>query len=170
MLNRMTLPTQGSLRYRGREIGDIAPVQIRREAVMLSQTPVLFGGTVRDEALAGRVFASLPETDDRAIRDALDAVHLDKPLDDDPTSFSGGEKQRLCLARVLLINPPVLLLDEPTVGLDRETEELVFACIRDWRSDGRSVVAASHSTFTSMLGEADRLVFEQGRLVEEAGR
>ncbi len=66
------------------------------------------------------------------------------------------------------MEPPVLLLDEPTVGLDRETEEAVFGCIRDWCGDGRSVIAATHSPFTSMLGEADRLVFSNGRLVKEA--
>lgn len=170
MLNRMTVPSDGNVLYRGQDLTGIEPVEIRRRVAMLSQTPVLFGGTVRDEAIVGRRFASLPDIDDRTIREALDAVQLAKELDDVPTSFSGGEKQRLCLARVLLMDPPVLLLDEPTVGLDRETEEAVFACIRDWRRDGRSVVAASHSTFTSMLGTVDRLVFENGRLVQEAAR
>ena len=170
MLNRMTIPSHGNVLYRGRDLTGIEPVEIRRRVVMLSQTPVLFGGSVRDEAIAGRRFASLPEIDDRTIREALDAVQLAKELDDVPTNFSGGERQRLCLARVLLMDPPVLLLDEPTVGLDSETEEAVFACIRDWRDDGRSVVAASHSTFTSMLGTVNRLGFENGRLVQEAAR
>ena len=170
MLNRMIMPSDGNVLYRGQDLTAIEPVEIRRRVVMLSQSPVLFGGSVRDEATAGRRFASLPEIDDRTIREALDAVQLAKELDEVPTNFSGGERQRLCLARVLLMDPPVLLLDEPTVGLDRETEEAVFACIRDWRDDGRSVVAASHSTFTSMLGTVNRLEFENGRLVQEAAR
>ena len=168
MLNRMVMPSNGNILSRGQDLTAIEPVEIRRRVVMLSQSPILFGGSVRDEATVGRRFASLPEIDDRTIREALDAVQLTKGLDDVPTNFSGGERQRLCLARVLLMDPPVLLLDEPTVGLDRETEEAVFACIRDWGDDGRSVVAATHSTFTSMLGAVNRLAFENGRLVQEA--
>ncbi len=168
MLNRMTAPSAGTVRYREREIAEIPPVEIRRQVVMLSQSPILFGGSVREEATAGRRFALLSELDDKTIRAALDSVQLAKGLDESPVSFSGGEKQRLCLARVLLMEPPVLLLDEPTVGLDRETEEAVFSCIRDWTGDGRSVVAATHSPFTSMLGDVNRLVFTQGELVEEA--
>ena len=168
MLNRMVMPSNGNILYRGQDLTAIEPVEIRRRVVMLSQSPILFGGSVRDEATVGRRFASLPEIDDRTIREALDAVQLTKGLDDVPTNFSGGERQRLCLARVLLMDPPVLLLDEPTVGLDRQTEEAVFACIRDWGDDGRSVVAATHSIFTSMLGAVNRLAFENGRLVQEA--
>ena len=166
----MTTPSAGRVLYRGSDVTDIAPVEIRREVVMLAQTPVLFGGTVRDEAAAGRSVAGMPETDDAAIRAALDAVQLYKELGESPATFSGGEKRRLCLARVLLMEPPVLLLDEPTDGLDRETEEAVFGCIRARQTEGRSVIAASHSEFASVLGDVAVLALKGGRLVEEAYR
>ena len=137
---------------------------------MLAQIPVLFGGTVRDEATAGRTLAGMAVADDDSIRAALESVQLRTRLDESPAHFSGGEKQRLCLARVILMEPPVLLLDEPTVGLDRETEEAVFSCIRNWQAADRSVVAASHSEFTSDLGDVDVLALRNGRLVEEASR
>lgn len=166
MLNGMTLPSTGRVRYRGRDLRDQSPVKLRREVVMLPQQPVLFGGTVREELTVGRRYAELPPLENDRLRDALTAVGLEVALEDSPVSFSGGEKQRLCLARVLLMEPPVLLLDEPTVGLDRETEEAVFSCIRDQGASGRSIIAATHSPFTSMLGETDRLAFIEGSLRE----
>ena len=168
MLNRMTIPSRGSVSYKGRSLSEVNPVSLRREVVMLPQQPVLFGGSVRDEAITGRQYALMPEVNDDQIRNILEAVQLDAELDSSPESFSGGEKQRLCLARVLLMEPQVLLLDEPTVGLDRETEEAVFSCIRDQPAEGRSVVAATHSPFISMLGEIDHLEFVNGELKGDA--
>lgn len=170
MLNRMITPSAGRIVYRGKDVAEIAPIEIRRQVVMLAQTPVLFGGTVRDEAAAGRHMAAMAEADDATIRAALDAVQLSKQLGESPTSFSGGEKQRLCLARVLVMEPPVLLLDEPTVGLDRETEEAVFRCISNWQIAGRTVIAATHSEFTRVLGDVDVLELRDGRLIEETYR
>jgi putative ABC transport system ATP-binding protein len=167
MLNGMTLPSSGRVRYRGQDLRERSPVLLRREVVMLPQQPVLFGGTVREELTIGRGYAELPPLSEERLREALAAVRLEVALEDSPTSFSGGEKQRLCLARVLLMEPPVLLLDEPTVGLDRETEEAVFACIRDQGAAGRSIIAATHSPFTSMLGETERFAFVDGTLQEE---
>ena len=164
MLNRMISPTRGHIRYTGTDLRELSPVAIRREVVMLPQQPVLFGGTVRDEVLAGRRYAEMPPISDDELRAVLADAQLDALLDASPTQFSGGEKQRLCLARVLAMEPPVLLLDEPTVGLDRETEAAVFSCIRDQQAAGRSIIAASHSSFTSMLGTVDELVFSDGRL------
>ncbi|MFW5695947.1 MAG: ABC transporter ATP-binding protein [Alkalispirochaeta sp.] len=164
MLNRMISPTSGHIRYSGTDLCELSPVAVRREVVMLPQQPVLFGGTVREEVLAGRRYAEMPPVPDDDLQTALTAAQLDVALDASPTNFSGGEKQRLCLARVLAMEPPVLLLDEPTVGLDRETEAAVFSCIRDQQAAGRSIIAASHSSFTSMLGDVDELVFSGGHL------
>ena len=73
-------------------------------------------------------------------------VHLNKDLDDDAETLSGGEKQRLALARVYLMEPEVYLLDEPTAALDEETEEVVIGnFIKQVKEKGQSLIMITHS-------------------------
>lgn len=167
MLNRMTRPTSGRVTYQDEDVSLIAPADLRRRVAMLAQIPVLFGGDVRDELTAGRRFAALGDVDDRTLAAALEAVRLPKRLNDDPSTFSGGERQRLCLARVLIMETPVVLLDEPTGALDRETESAVWHAIRDWKRDDRTVIISTHARIGDELGRVDRLDIAAGRLVEK---
>ena len=164
LLNRMTVPDAGVILFEGRDILDSDPIELRRRAVMLGQAPVMFSGRVRDEVAIGCEFAALPAPTDEAIRAALDAVRLAKGLDESPAPFSGGQKQRLALARIIVMNPPVLLLDEPTAALDPETEAAVFDVLRMRRDAGRTVIVATHSRAVESLGDLDLCVFEDGRL------
>lgn len=167
MLNRMCPPDAGTITFRGDDLSMIDPVSLRRQAVMLPQSPILFGGTVGDELRIGRTFAGLPPADRQQIRRALDEVQLQKDPDESPARFSGGEQQRLCLARVLLMDPRVLLLDEPTVGLDGESEIVIFERLRTWQAIGRTVIAATHSERAGSLGVADVCEFRAGEVVVE---
>lgn len=164
LLNRMTPADEGELLHDRHPIDSFDAVTLRRRIVMLAQQPVLFADSVQENLRAGCRFAHLPEPDEEAMRSALDAVHLRAGLDTNPISFSGGEKQRLALARVLLMDPPVLLLDEPSSGLDVDTEQAVFAVIRNRRDSGRSAIIATHARDLERLGELDLLVFRDGRL------
>ena len=163
-LNRMTVPDAGTILFEDRDIAATDPIELRRRAVMLGQAAVMFAGTVRAEVAIGCEFASMPAPTDDEIRAALDAVRLAKTLDDSPAPFSGGEKQRLALARIIVMNPPVLLLDEPTAALDPETEAAVFDVLRMRRDAGRTVIVATHSQAVESLGDLDLCVFEDGRL------
>ncbi len=165
LLNRMSRTDSGTIRFHDDALDTIDPVTLRRKVVMLSQSPVLFSTSVRDDALAGCRFAGMAVPSDEQISNALGAVRLNKSLSDDPTPFSGGEKQRLALARVMLMEPEVLLLDEPSAGLDADTEEAVFAVIRSRRDAGSAVVLASHSGNLAPLGEVDRWLFRDGRVI-----
>ncbi len=165
LLNRMSRSDSGTIRFHDDALDTIDPVALRRKVVMLPQSPVLFSHSVRDEVVAGCRFAGMEEPTEERINAALEAVRLDKALPDDPTPFSGGEKQRLALARVMLMEPEVLLLDEPSAGLDAETEEAVFAVIRSRRDAGSSVVLASHSGNLAALGPVDRWLFRDGRVI-----
>ena len=165
LLNRMTVPDAGVITYAGAPIDAIDPVALRRQAVMLGQSPVLFGATVREDAVAGCRFAEQPLPDDEAVERALEAVRLAKGLDTSPARLSGGERQRLALARVLLMNPEVLLLDEPSAALDAETENAVFELIRSRYEAGRTVIVATHAREVEALGDVDIVVFQNGRVV-----
>jgi putative ABC transport system ATP-binding protein len=150
-LNRMAVPDEGSIKYEGRSIEDVEPVELRRRVVMLMQTPVLFTESVRDEVCAGCEFSGHPLPEDEEICTLLERLNLKKSLDENPSTFSGGELQRLSLARVLLMDPPVLLLDEPSAALDKETEERVFEIVAEYRDRGKTVIMASHSSAIEAL-------------------
>ncbi|WIY60894.1 ABC transporter ATP-binding protein [Bacillus arachidis] len=126
LLNDLQSPTTGEIKYNGTPISSYPPIQLRREVVMLGQTPPIFDGTVKDNLLIGLRFSEKSLPPDEALQEALAIVSLEKELTDIASSLSGGEKQRLSLARVLLMDPSVYLLDEPTSALDADTEKRVM--------------------------------------------
>ena len=118
MLNDLQSPTSGTIEYNGKPISDYPPIQLRRDVVMLGQTPPIFDGTVKDNLLMGLRLSEKPSPSDDTLQNALTTVSLNKNLEDNAASLSGGEKQRLAFARIILMDPPVYLLDEPTSALD----------------------------------------------------
>ncbi len=140
LCNRLEVPDQGRILYRGRDIADLDPLQLRREVGMVFQHPALFGGTVRDNLAVAD-----PKAASDTYADALRRVSLDPALlNRQAASLSGGEAQRVCLARTLITGPQVLLADEPTSGLDL-TPRLAFErLIRGLTSDGMTVVWVTH--------------------------
>ncbi|MGH0431764.1 ABC transporter ATP-binding protein [Bacillus hominis] len=126
MLNDLQSPTSGTIEYNGKPISDYPPIQLRRDVVMLGQTPPIFDGTVKDNLLMGLRLSEKEFPNDSILQNALHTVNLDKQLEDNASSLSGGEKQRLSFARIILMDPPVYLLDEPTSALDSDTERRVM--------------------------------------------
>lgn len=122
MLNRLNAPDEGVVLYNGTDISSMDVVQLRRSVVMLGQNPVLYKGDIQDNLQIGLRFSQKPLADEKALEESLARVGLHKKLDDTCGTLSGGEKQRLCLARVMLMNANTYLLDEPSSALDKETE------------------------------------------------
>lgn len=146
MLNDLQSPTSGTIEYNGKSISDYPPIQLRRDVVMLGQTPPIFEGTVKDNLLMGLRLSEKPFPNDDALRSALQTISLDKQLEDNASSLSGGEKQRLAFARIVLMDPPVYLLDEPTSALDSDTERRVmkpFTILA--REKKKTVIFITHS-------------------------
>ncbi|HSV30867.1 MAG TPA: ABC transporter ATP-binding protein [Atribacteraceae bacterium] len=145
-LNLLTSPDRGTVRYRGEDLCTLDPVTLRRQVVMLPQAPPVFPGTVRENLLIGRRFSGQPPLADESLKQALEQFRLYKALDGPTEHLSGGEKQRLALARVVLMSPEVLLLDEPSANLDEETADLVVGTlVHQVRESGRTLVMVTHS-------------------------
>jgi putative ABC transport system ATP-binding protein len=158
MLNNLVSPEKGSVYYKGENVAGLDPVELRRSVVMLPQNPVVFPGSVADNLMIAREFAGKSPAKDEALAGILKTVKLQKKLSDDPTEFSGGEKQRLALARVLLLEPEALLLDEPSSALDERTEGEVIGSVVDFvRRRRLTLVMVVHSRELAMRF-ADTLV------------
>lgn len=100
-------------------------------------------------------------------RAALDRVQLPKTLEEDTARFSGGEKQRLALARVILLEPEVFLLDEPAASLDDDTEERILHTLAAHvKKTGQSIVMVTHSRQVAEPIADEVVTIEQGRVVE----
>jgi putative ABC transport system ATP-binding protein len=145
-LNRLEEPSAGTVRFDGRPVTEWDPRALRRHAALVLQTPVLFQGTVRDNLCVRAAGVGLDVSEGR-LRQTLAEVGLEpEMLDRDAATLSGGEKQRVTLARALVRDPEALLLDEPTSALDPPNAALVVETISRLRHARRlSIVAVTHS-------------------------
>lgn len=146
LLNQIISYDKGEIYYKDRLITEYNPVELRRDVVMLGQTPAMFEGTVKENLLIGLRFSGKDEATDDQLKEVLNKVQLKKGLDEDARPLSGGEKQRLAFARVILMEPSVYLIDEPTSALDENTENLVMEAFIDFvRETEKTVVMVTHS-------------------------
>ncbi len=162
-------PTSGSVRVRGEEScgrHERLRRRLRRQVTMIHQKPVLFSTSVRNNVSYGLRASGLPE---RAVRERVDAAMKQLGLAGlagmQARKLSGGEAQRVVLARGLVLETPILLLDEPTSFLDDEFRPLLFDLLRDANQTRRTtiLVATHDARFVSSL--ADRVIrMEQGSI------
>ncbi|WP_079528763.1 ABC transporter ATP-binding protein [Halobacillus hunanensis] len=146
LLNHMISPSEGQILFRGKNIAERDPIAHRRDVAMLTQHPVLFGESVKDNLLAGVRFAEQEEPDENACKQAIERFRLYKSLDDEAENLSGGEQQRLALARITLMDSPVYLLDEPTSSLDEELEHEVMENFMTFAEERKkTVIFVTHS-------------------------
>lgn len=162
MLNRLEEPTSGSIAFRGVPLPELDVRQLRRRVGMVAQHPAMLTDRIDDEIRVGEPDLSADDVTELLARVGLDHIERDRR----PSDLSGGEQQRLALARALAVAPEVLLLDEPTSALDRKSAESVDAVIASLVAAGLSVVLVSHDLQRAAALTHDALVLDNGRLVE----
>ncbi|WP_432562353.1 ABC transporter ATP-binding protein [Kineococcus sp. SYSU DK003] len=161
LLLRLLDPTAGRVLLDGHDVTTLRRRQVRDHVAVVLQEPVLFAATVRDNVRLGR-----PDADDTAVEAAVRAVGAhefvtalpdgyDTFLAERGTSLSGGQRQRLAIARALLRDPGLLLLDEPTTGLDAASAQTVLAALERLAA-GRTTLLVTHDP--SLLERCDRVV------------
>jgi ABC-type multidrug transport system fused ATPase/permease subunit len=166
---RMYDPGSGRVLIDGVDLRDVRMESVQRQLGLVFQETFLFIGTVRDNLL----FAN-PHVTDEGIWDALRRADLEEVvrampagLDTDlheGTSLSGGQKQRLGIARALVRDPKLLIMDEPTSSLDSDTEQRVMGTLKK-AMEGRTTIMISHRMPT--IVDADTIhVMDEGRIVE----
>lgn len=162
-------PSEGAVTINGMPAADFGDDGIPRIISVLNQSPHLFDTTVANNIRLGRPDAEMEEIARAAEQAQLGGLvaglprGLDTPMRETGQRFSGGERQRVALARVLLQNTPVLILDEPTVGLDPRTERELLSTI--FRSTaGKTLVWVTHHLVGAE--EMDEIIFmEHGRIL-----
>ena len=151
LCNRLEVPTAGRVSYHGQDVATLDPLDLRRQVGMVFQRPVLFGGTVADNLRVAD-----PSADVEAL---LSAVRLDPGLAGrEAATLSGGEAQRLCLARSLVCRPHVLLADEPTSALDAEPRAAFERLVRRLSAEQGLVVVWVTHDLEQLWRMADHLI------------
>ncbi len=166
LLNKLVSCDSGEIFYRNQPINTIDSVELRRKVVMLPQQPVIFPGTVRDNLLIGLKFSEKSLVDDSKLGEILSMVQLNKELDEDSDKLSGGEKQRLALGRVILIDPEVFLLDEPSSALDEETERIIIDKLVTYTKElHKTLIMVTHSKKVAQIYSDNVVEIQQGKVV-----
>jgi heme exporter protein A len=140
----LTRPTGGTVRIRGEELGK-AGTSLRQQIGLISHNPLLYGDLTPDENL--RFFARMYDLEDPAARiDAvLEQVGLLARRHDPVRTFSRGMVQRLTIARAILHDPAIMLLDEPYTGLDLQAADMLRAVLEELAASNRTVILTTHN-------------------------
>jgi ATP-binding cassette subfamily B protein len=165
--------TAGRVTIDGVDVKQYRVRSLREKIGIVLQDPVLFSGTIADNLRYGRLDATREE-----IEQAARAAHAHEFISRLPKGYdteiaeaggglSGGERQRLSVARAILKNAPILILDEPTSSLDAISEEIVFAALRRLRA-GRATIVIAHRLST--VRDADRILVLDGGQIAAQGR
>ena len=167
-------PTEGAVRLDGIDQRQLDPADIRRNIGFVGQECILFYGSLRENISIGAPYA-----DDSAIVQAAEVAGLTQFVNRHPQGFdmligergeslSGGQRQEVAIARAVLMDPPVLLLDEPTSAMDFSTEHQFKQRIRQYAAH-KTMIIVTHRT--SLIELADRIiVVDEGRIVADGPR
>ncbi|GAA1770109.1 ABC transporter ATP-binding protein [Kocuria aegyptia] len=168
LVERFYDPDAGSIRLDGTDVRAMSRADLRARIGFVEQSAPVLAGSLRENLVL-----AAPEADEDSCRAVLDAVNLlervqahpdglDATVGDDGAGLSGGERQRLAIARALLADTPLMLLDEPTASLDSRNEKALHTAIRS-AAAGRTVLIVAHRLST-VAGADQIVVLDQGRV------
>ena len=169
LIPRLFDPQEGSVKIGGRNLRELSQGTLRKNVSIVLQRAILFSGTIADNLRQGKLNASLPEME-RAARIAQASEFIsrmeesfDSTVEERGSNFSGGQKQRMSIARGVVNNPNILILDDSTSALDAKSEKLVQEALNKELQGTTTIIIAQK---ISSVVHADKiLVLDQGRLI-----
>lgn len=169
LIPRLFDPQEGSVKIGGRDLRKLSQGTLRKNVSIVLQRAILFSGTIADNLRQGKLNASLPEME-RAARIAQASEFIsrmeesfDSAVEERGSNFSGGQKQRMSIARGVVNNPNILILDDSTSALDAKSEKLVQEALNKELQGTTTIIIAQK---ISSVVHADKiLVLDQGRLI-----
>ena len=169
LIPRLFDPQEGSIKIGGKDLRDISEASLRKNVSIVLQKAILFKGTIADNLRQGKQNASLPELEQAArIAQASEFINrMEDPynsqVEERGNNFSGGQKQRMSIARGVVSNPNILILDDSTSALDAKSEKLVQEALNNDLKGTTTIIIAQK---ISSVVHADKiLVLDQGRLI-----
>ena len=165
MLNKLISPDSGEILFKDKKLNETDSVALRRNVVMLPQSPAIFKGNIKNNLLIGLDFSEKPAASDIELKEVLKVVKLNKDLNDSADKLSGGEKQRVALGRILLMDPEVLLLDEPSSALDEETENIIIEALVDYtKKFNKTLIMVTHSRHVAEKFSDEIIAIKNGKI------
>ena len=169
LIPRLFDPQEGSISIGGKDLREVSQGSLRKNVSIVLQRAILFSGTIADNLRQGKLDASLPEMEWAAgIAQASEFIgrmedSFDSQVEERGNNFSGGQKQRMSIARGVVNHPKILILDDSTSALDAKSEKLVQEALNKDLKDTTTIVIAQK---ISSVVHADKiLVLDQGRLI-----
>ena len=168
LLAFLDLPSSGRMHFLDREVtfDQNQLYTLRRQVVLLDQTPIMFTGSVRHNVEFGLQVRKVAHKERRQrIEDALELVGMERFIDYDARRLSGGETKRVALARALVVQPEVLLCDEPTANVDNENQEIILKIIEKINQERKaSIIFSTHYLAQGQRLAHQTLLLQNGRL------
>lgn len=172
MLLGFIRPLEGHILLGGADLQTLQPADVTRQVSWIGQKPVIFAGTLRENIM----FAA-PAASEKQLQEALEASAivdylpllpdgLETKLGEGGYGLSGGQAQRIAIARAFLKDAPLLIMDEPTAHLDPATEQDILVSLRRLLK-GRTALISTHSSQFHNIGETVHLAIEKGRVMEQ---
>jgi cell division transport system ATP-binding protein len=172
LILREYLPTEGRVKVKGIDLKDLRKKEIpehrKKIGVVFQDFKLLFDRTVFENvALALRVIGEKEEEINRRVENILDLVGLKQRADFFPVQLSGGELQRVCLARAVVNEPEIIIADEPTGNLDLGTARQIVDLLKKINDKGKTVIMATHNFEIVNLMNQRVIELDKGKLVSD---
>jgi tungstate transport system ATP-binding protein len=171
ILNLLDKPDTGSMKFMGKQINFLGTrdTNITRQMCMVFQRPHMFKTTVWNNIAFGLKFRGLKGADiEKRVKEIISFVGLNSFQNKMATTLSGGEMQRVALARALVLQPSVLLLDEPTSNLDPSSVQIIEDIIRaSYDRYGMTILVITHNLFQAKRLAQDALFMMDGEIIEQ---
>ncbi len=168
--NGILMPTGGNVFVDGQETRAAGLDTLARVVGYVYQNPdhQIFSTTVKDEVAFGPRNLGLPRDEvDKAVKHALELVEMQAEADAYPLLLGRGQRQKIAVASVIAMGPPVLVVDEPTTGLDLRGSVGIMNLLRQWNEDGRTIIIITHDMNIVAEFAPRTVVMAQGRILAD---